>query len=87
MNTTQHPLVIKARGRALQSLVSIANAFEMDADETAAEAANVCWHHGLAVDEAGPLLVAFNDLSADEFTALAGGSYPDVGESKAAPWA
>lgn len=82
----QHRIVILARGAALQSLVSISNAFELADDELVSEAIEVCEHHGIATSEAGPLLVAFNGLSASEFAALAGGVYPQDGEKAAAAW-
>lgn len=82
----QHRVVVLARGAALQSLVSIANAFELADEELVSEAIQVCGHHGLAADEAGPLLAAFDSLTADDFAALAREAYPQAGEKAAAAW-
>lgn len=82
----QHRVVLLARGAALQSLVSISNSFELTDEELASEALQVCSHVGLAAAEAGPLLVAFNSLSADDFAALASEAYPQAGEKVACAW-
>lgn len=82
-----HSGIIGARAAALQSLATIAHTFELTDQELVWEAENVCYHNGLAIDEIGPMLVAFNDLSADQFIALAGDtSFPDAGLQIAAPW-
>ena len=80
-------LVTTLRAAALQSLVSVANLFELTDSELVSEAQSILGHHGLAQDEAGALLVAFNDLSADERALLVGGHYPTASLQLAAPWA
>jgi hypothetical protein len=69
-------VVTAARAAALQSLVSVTNLFELTDVELVDEAQSILGHHGLAQDEAGALLVAFNDLSCDERTLLVTGHYP-----------
>lgn len=83
MNT----LTMSLRAAALQSLVSVANLFELTDAELADEAQSILGYHGLGQDEAGALLVAFNDLSCDERSLLVSGHYPTASLQLAAPWA
>lgn len=59
--------VRELRMLALQSLVSLANLFELTDTELVDEAGSILYNHGLDRGETGALLVAFDSLSADEF--------------------